>query len=111
MGPEPLGPPERGENAVPRVCPFSRNRFFFTFFLLTTVSHSIFDADSESVVRFEIGLREVPKTTTRSAISPSYGPAGIFFIFFPKSPLKTESRDVVREYLGEKVAAKKIAVI
>ena len=55
--------------------------FFSPFFHLSTVSSLIFDAESESVVRFEIGPAEVPFCPPELPFDPLPGPLAIFSHF------------------------------
>ena len=43
-------------------------RVFTFLFFVTSVSRLLFDGESESVVRFEIGAREVPETNRKTSL-------------------------------------------
>ena len=55
-----------------------------------SVAHSTFNADSESVVRFQIGPREVPQMTQGSAVSKASWTSGFFILFFSKRTLNLQ---------------------
>ena len=70
----------------------------------------IFQADSESVVRFQIGPWEMPQMATFSDRKWPFDPLRgcyIFFYFFPKITLKTMHNEVCHESLRQTVIKQK----